>query len=125
MHQPVEGGEVERDAAVHRDGPAADAAAARRGRDGHRGLVAGGQHGRDLLGRGGAHHDRGPLRDGALGGPADGERPPVAPGLGPGVVVESGLRRRCHEAVEQRGRDVDDMRAEAIGHLGAGRRQSA
>ena len=95
MHQPVERRQVERDAAVHRDGPAADAATARRGRDGHRGLVAGGEHGRDLLGRGGAHDHGGSLWHGALGGPTDGDRPPVAAGLGPGLVVEPDFGPAC------------------------------
>ena len=70
-------------------------------------VVAGGQHGGDLRGRGRAHDDAGTLRHGALGGPPDGERPPVAAGLGPGRVV--GVHRGAggREAVEQCGRDVD------------------
>ena len=88
LPQPVESRQVEGDAAVHRNGSAADPAAACGGRDGHRGLVAGGEHRRDLLGRGRAHHDRGPLWHATFGGPADGDRPPVAAGLRPGIVVE-------------------------------------
>ena len=115
LAQTVERGQVEGDAAVHRDGAPADAAPTGRRRDGHRGLVAGGEHGRDLLGRGGAHHHRGALRDRPFGRPADGERPPVPSGLGPGVVVEHDLGAAGGEAVEERRRDVDDARAEAVG----------
>ena len=61
---------------------------------------------------------RGPLRHGALGGPADGERPPVAAGLGPGVVIVQDFGAGGIEAVEERGRDLDDVRAEAIGDVG-------
>ena len=87
--QTVEPGQVEGDAAVHRDGAAADAAAA--GGSGHRhdGLVAGGQHGGDLVGRGRPHHDGGALRHGALGGPADGD---AATSRG---RPRPGPRRRC------------------------------
>ncbi len=89
---------VERQAAVHGDGPAADAAAPRRRGDGHAGLVAGGEHGAHLSGRGGAHHGRRSLRDRTLGRPADGQGPPVAAGLGPCLVVGRPRRprsRRC------------------------------
>ncbi len=72
------------------------------------------------------HHRRRPLRDGALGGPADGEGPPVPAGLGPAVVVGATPSHRSRPgALEQAGRNVDDGGAEAVGDRRAGRRRSA
>ena len=115
VDEALQRGQVERDAAVHRDGAAADAAASGRGGHRHEGLVAGGEHGRDLLGRVRAHHDAGALGHGALGGPADGEWPPVPAGLGPGGVVGEHLGAAGGQAVEQAVGKRDGSAGEAIG----------
>ena len=51
------------------------------------------------------------LGDAALGRPADGERPPVAPGLGPGGVVGVHVGAGRREALEQRGVGTSTARA--------------
>ena len=78
--RPHQAGAVEGDPAEDRHRPPAHPAAAGHGGDRHAGRRAGGQGGGHLGGVGRAHHRRRPGRDLAPGGPADGQRPPVAPG---------------------------------------------
>ena len=125
VDQAVERGEVERDAAEHRDGAAADAAPAGRWGDRDDGLVAGRQHGGDLRGGVRSHDHAGALGHGALGGPPDGQGPPVPAGFGPGGVVGRAPRRRSRPGGRAgRSGSVTTGAREPIGHGAAVRRRS-
>ena len=78
-------------------------------------LVACGEHSGHLFDRARPDHGGGALRDPSLGGPTDGDGPPVAPRLGPGVIVVHDDGPGVGQALEQALGDGGDRRTEPVG----------
>ena len=114
-------GQVERDTTVHRDGPATHAASTCRRGHRHTRLVASRQRRPPPASAvSGRTTGAGSLGHATLGGPPDGQGPPVAPGLGPGVVVGHDRGPAGGDALHDGRRHVDDGGAEPVAHVGAG-----
>ena len=115
--ESVEGCQIQGHPAEDGNGAAANPASAGDGRDRDDGFVAGRQHCRDLCRRGGPHDDRRALGHCPIGGPSDGQWPPVPPCLGAADVVGEHHGTACGDPVDQPLGQGHDGTGETIGDL--------
>ncbi len=119
-----EAAEVEGDPAEDGDrGTAHPAAPAGRGHR-HPGRVAEGQHVGDLRGLGRTGHQRRPAGHRTLCRPPDGQRPPVAPGLGPVLVQDRDLGARIRQPPGEVVVDLHPGAGQPVGRPGRLQRRS-